>query len=49
VELDRRFEELNWVIRGWVNYFRTSKMKMFLKETDEHLRGGVRGDENFIK
>lgn len=40
--LDRRFEELNWAIRGWVNYFRISKMKSFLKETDEHLRARVR-------
>ena len=42
ISLDRRFEELNWVIRGWVNYFRISKMKMFLKETDEHLRARIR-------
>ena len=42
ISLDRRFEELNWAIRGWVNYFRIAKMKTFLKETDEHLRARIR-------
>ena len=40
--LDKRFEELNWTIRGWVNYFRISKMKKFLIKTDEHLRARIR-------
>ena len=40
--LDKRFEELNWAIRGWVNYFRISKMKNFLIKTDEHLRARIR-------
>lgn len=42
ISLDKRFEELNWAIRGWVNYFRISKMKTFLKEMDEHLRVRIR-------
>ena len=42
ISLDKRFEELNWTIRGWVNYFRIAKMKKFLKETDEHLRARIR-------
>ena len=42
ISLDKRFEELNWTIRGWVNYFRISKMKTFLKEVDEHLRVRIR-------
>lgn len=42
ISLDKRFEELNWTIRGWVNYFRISKMKTFLKETDEHLGARIR-------
>ena len=33
---------LNWIIRGWVNYFKISKMKTFLKEIDEHLRARIR-------
>lgn len=41
ISLDRRFEELNWAIRGWVNYFKIAKMKTFLKETDEHLRARI--------
>lgn len=42
ISLDTRFERLNWVIRGWVNYFRISKMKFFLKEVDKHLRTRIR-------
>ena len=42
ISLDTRFEKLNWLIRGWVNYFRISKMKYFLKEVDEHLRTRIR-------
>ncbi len=42
ISLDRRFEELNCASRGWVNYFKISKMKTFLKEMDEHLRVRIR-------
>jgi len=42
ISLDTRFEKLNWLIRGWVNYFKISKMKFFLKEFDEHLRTRIR-------
>lgn len=42
MSLDKRFEQLNWTIRGWVNYFKISKMKWFLKEVDEHLRTRIR-------
>lgn len=42
ISLDTRFEKLNWLIRGWVNYFKISKMKFFLKEVDEHLRTRIR-------
>ena len=42
ISLDTRFERLNWLIRGWVNYFRISKMKIFLKEADKHLRTRIR-------
>jgi len=42
ISVDKRFEELNWAIRGWVNYFKIAKMKTFLKETDEHLRARIR-------
>ena len=42
MSLDRRIEQLNWTIRGWVNYFRIGKMKKFLERTDEHLRARIR-------
>ena len=42
ISLDTRFERLNWLIRGWVNYFRISKMKIFLREVDKHLRTRIR-------
>ena len=42
ISLDTRFEKLNWLIRGWVNYFRISKMKTFLAKIDEYLRTRIR-------
>ena len=42
ISLDTRFERLNWLIRGWVNYFKISKMKMFLAKIDEYLRTRIR-------
>ena len=42
ISLDKRFEKLNWLIRGWVNYFKISKMKTFLKLVDEWLRTRIR-------
>ena len=42
ISLDTRFKRLNWTIRGWVNYFRISKMKTFLTKIDEHLRTRIR-------
>ena len=42
VTMDERIQRLNWVIRGWVNYFRIGKMKMQLTRIDEHLRTRMR-------
>ena len=42
ISLDTRFERLNWLIRGWVNYFKISKMKKFLAKIDEYLRTRIR-------
>ena len=42
ISLDKRFERLNWLIRGWVNYFKISKMKTFLTSIDEWLRTRIR-------
>ena len=40
--MDERIQRLNWVIRGWVNYFRIGKMKTQLTKIDEHLRTRMR-------
>ena len=42
ISLDTRFERLNWLIRGWVNYFKISKMKTFLAKIDKYLRTRIR-------
>lgn len=36
------FEQLNWLIRGWINYYRIGSMKMFLEEYGQWLRHKVR-------
>ena len=42
ISLDTRFERLNGLIRGWVNYFRISKMKYILTKLDKYLRARIR-------
>jgi group II intron reverse transcriptase/maturase len=42
VDMDTRIKMLNWVIRGWVNYFRIGKMKQRMTRVDEHLRTRMR-------
>jgi len=42
VDMDTRIKMLNWVIRGWINYFRIGKMKENLKRIDGHLRTRMR-------
>lgn len=42
VSMDERIQRLNWVIRGWINYFRIGKMKKNLMRIDEHLRTRMR-------
>lgn len=36
------FEQLNWLIRGWINYYRIGSMKIFLEEYGQWLRRKVR-------
>ena len=36
------FEQLNWLIRGWINYYRIGSIKMFLEEYGQWLRHKVR-------
>ncbi len=33
-----RVQQLNWVIRGWINYFAIGSMKMAMNDIDAHLR-----------
>jgi len=42
ISLDRRIKELNYLIRGWVNYFRIANMKGILGQIDERLRTRIR-------
>lgn len=42
VNMDERIQRLNWVIRGWINYFKIGKMKEKLRKIDDHLRTRLR-------
>ena len=42
ISLDERIKQRNYVIRGWVNYFRIANMKNAIQEIDEHLRTRIR-------
>lgn len=42
ISMDERIQRLNWVIRGWINYFRIGKMKRNMQEIDKHLRTRMR-------
>lgn len=42
VSMDYRIMRLNWLLRGWVNYFRITKMKIVCEKTDQHIRFRLR-------
>lgn len=42
ISLDERIKEINYLVRGWVNYFRIANMKSKIAEIDEHLRTRIR-------
>ena len=42
ISLDERIKKINYLIRGWVNYFRIANMKNKIAEIDEHLRTRIR-------
>ena len=42
ISMDSRIQRLNWVIRGWINYFRIGKMKTNMAKIDQHLRNRMR-------
>lgn len=42
IDLDSRIEKVNWLIRGWVNYFAITNMKSAVSAIDERLRTRIR-------
>lgn len=42
VSMNERIMRLNWLIRGWANYFRLANMKNTCKRIDEHTRFRLR-------
>ncbi len=42
ISMNERIKRLNWVIRGWINYFRMGKMKTALKRIDGRIRTRMR-------
>lgn len=42
ISIDNRIKKINYVVRGWVNYFRIANMKNRITEIDEHLRVRIR-------
>lgn len=42
INMDERIKKLNWVIRGWINYFRIGKMKQNMIRIDGRLRTRMR-------
>ena len=42
ISLDNRIKKINYIVRGWINYFRIANMKNKIKEIDEHLRTRIR-------
>jgi group II intron reverse transcriptase/maturase len=42
ISMDERIKRLNWVIRGWINYFCIGKMKKNMTRIDGHLRTRIR-------
>lgn len=42
INLDERLKRLNYVIRGWINYFKICDMKKVMKKLDEKLRSRIR-------
>ena len=42
MSFDERIQRLNWLIRGWVNYFKLASIRVKLKKLDEWLRNRLR-------
>lgn len=42
ISLDSRIKKINYVVRGWVNYFRIANMRQKIIDIDQHLRTRIR-------
>lgn len=42
ISLDDRIKQINYLVRGWVNYFRIANMKQTIMDIDKHLRTRIR-------
>ncbi len=42
IRLDNRIKQINYLIRGWVNYFRIANMRQAIIDIDKHLRTRIR-------
>lgn len=42
MSFDERIERINWLIRGWINYFKLASMHSKLKKLEEWLRNRLR-------
>ena len=42
ISLDDRMKQINYLVRGWINYFKIANMKQTLIDIDKHLRTRIR-------
>lgn len=42
ISLDNRIKQINYVVRGWVNYFRIANMRQSIIDIDRHFRTRIR-------
>ena len=42
ISLDNRIKQINYVVRGWINYFRIANMRQKIIDIDKHLRTRIR-------
>ena len=42
ISLDNRIKQINYLVRGWINYFRIANMRQTIIEIDKHLRTRIR-------
>ncbi|MDG1517330.1 MAG: group II intron maturase-specific domain-containing protein [Flavobacteriales bacterium] len=42
MSFDERIQRINWLIRGWINYFKLVSIQAKLKKLEEWLRNRLR-------